>query len=74
MCIISSDLFTFPYYIQNVMKKKKVRIAGFGTFSNIHVNAREGRNPQNGEIIMIAARQRVKFAPFKALKDAVNAK
>lgn len=62
----------FPNSIQNVTKNKKVRIAGFGTFSNIHVNARQGRNPQNGERIMIAAKQRVKFAPFKALKDAIN--
>lgn len=62
----------FDTIAENVTKNKKVRIAGFGTFSNIHVNARQGRNPQNGETIMIAAKQRVKFAPFKALKDAIN--
>jgi|AntRauTorckE5430_2_1112549.scaffolds.fasta_scaffold00507_4 nucleoid DNA-binding protein len=61
-------------YIQNVMEKKKVSIAGFGTFSNVHVHARMGRNPGTGEQISISARQRVKFSPFKALKDAANGK
>jgi DNA-binding protein HU-beta len=33
---------------------------------------REGRNPQTGEAIKIAASRAVKFKPGKGLKDAVN--
>ena len=53
-------------------KKESVQIAGFGSFKVSRRAARKGRNPQTGAEIQIAARNVAKFAPGKALKDAVN--
>jgi DNA-binding protein HU-beta len=53
-------------------KKEKVSIAGFGVFETVHRPARDGRNPQTGETIKIAASNAVKFKPGKSLRDAVN--
>ena len=50
----------------------KVQLIGFGTFEVKSVAAREGRNPQTGEIIKIAASKKPSFSASKALKDAVN--
>ncbi len=50
----------------------KVTLIGFGTFSVSHRAARQGRNPQTGETIQIAARSNVKFKAGKELTDAVN--
>lgn len=49
----------------------KITLTGFGTFAKSHRKAREGRNPQTGETINIAARNVVTFKPGKKLKDAV---
>ena len=50
----------------------KVQLIGFGTFEVKSVAAREGRNPQTGETIKIAASKKPAFSASKALKDAVN--
>ena len=50
----------------------KVQLIGFGTFEVKSVAAREGRNPQTGETIKIAASKKPSFSASKALKDAVN--
>lgn len=50
-----------------------VAIPGFGTFAPSHRPAREGRNPQTGEAMKIAASTTAKFKLGKALKDALNA-
>lgn len=49
-----------------------VTLAGFGTFSVRHRQARSGRNPRTGEIIQIKAAKTPGFKPGKALKDAIN--
>ncbi len=49
-----------------------VKIAGFGTYKVAKRKARTGRNPRTGESIQIAASQKVKFLPAKALKDMFN--
>lgn len=49
----------------------KVQIPGFGTFGTKHRAARQGRNPQTGATIMIAAKQYPFFKPGKGLKDRV---
>ena len=55
-------------------KGGKVQLVGFGTFEVSERAAREGRNPQTGAPMKIAASKAPKFSAGKALKDAVNAK
>ena len=54
-------------------KGEKIQLAGFGTFEVSERAAREGRNPQSGEVMKIAASKAPKFKAGKALKDLVNA-
>lgn len=51
----------------------KIQLVGFGTFEVSERAAREGRNPQTGKTMKIAACKAPKFKAGKALKDAVNA-
>ena len=50
----------------------KVQLVGFGTFEVSERAAREGRNPQTGDTITIAASKTPKFKAGKALKDMIN--
>ena len=50
----------------------KVQLDGFGTFEVSKRAAREGRNPQTGKTMKIAACKAPKFKAGKALKDAIN--
>ena len=50
----------------------KVQLGGFGTFEVSKRAAREGRNPQTGKTMKIAACKAPKFKAGKALKDAIN--
>lgn len=50
----------------------KISVAGFGTFSVGKRAAREGRNPQTGETVKIAACNSAKFKAASALKEALN--
>lgn len=52
---------------------EKLSIVGFGTFEVVERAAREGRNPQTGESLMIKACKMPKFKPGKAFKDLINA-
>ena len=56
-----------------LVKGEKVQLVGFGTFEVSERPAREGRNPQTGETMPIAASKAPKFKAGKALKDVVNA-
>ena len=58
---------------KELKKGGKVGLVGFGTFSVSKRKAREGRNPQTGKTMKIAACKAPKFKAGKALKDAVNA-
>jgi DNA-binding protein HU-beta len=49
-----------------------VRVSGLGIFNVTARPAREGRNPQTGEAIQIAASKAVRFHAGKAVKDALN--
>lgn len=55
-------------------KGERVTLVGFGTFSVSQRKARNGRNPQTGSVIKIAARKVAKFTPGIELKKAVNKK
>lgn len=50
----------------------KVSLIGFGSFETKTRAAREGRNPQTGDKITIAASKAISFKAGKALKDAVK--
>lgn len=52
---------------------EEVSISGFGKFETRERAAREGRNPQTGEKIAIAASKAPAFKASKTLKDAVKA-
>ncbi len=57
---------------EELKKGEKVQIVGFGTFEVSERAAREGRNPQTGETMKIAASKAPKFKAGKALKDSVQ--
>ncbi len=58
---------------ESLVAGEKVQITGFGTFEIRENKEREGRNPQTGEKITIAASKTPTFSAGKTLKDAVNA-
>jgi len=59
--------------ITGALKKgDRVALIGFGTFSVAQRKARNGRNPQTGATIKIAARRVAKFTPGAELRKAVN--
>ncbi|MBR5598207.1 MAG: HU family DNA-binding protein [Lachnospiraceae bacterium] len=67
-------LKAFTDVVANELKANgKVQLVGFGTFEVSERAAREGRNPQTGETMTIAASKAPKFKAGKALKDLVNA-
>lgn len=51
----------------------KVQLIGFGSFEVRERAARQGRNPQTGDVISIAAKNVPVFKPGTALREAVNA-
>ena len=67
-------LKAFADVVTSELKKgEKVQLVGFGTFEVSERASREGRNPQTGETMTLAACKAPKFKAGKALKDAVNA-
>lgn len=52
----------------------KVSLVGFGSWSVSPRAARDGRNPQTGKTIQIAAKNVVKFKAGSELEGAVNNK
>ena len=66
-------LKAFTDVVANELKANgKVQLVGFGTFEVSERAAREGRNPQTGETMTIAASKAPKFKAGKALKDLIN--
>ena len=59
---------------QELANGGKVQLVGFGIFDVAERAAREGRNPQTGEPMKIAASKAPRFKVGKTLKDAVNCK
>ena len=58
---------------QELKNGGKIQLVGFGTFEVRERAAREGRNPQNGKTITIAASKSPAFKAGKGLKEQVNA-
>ena len=67
-------LKAFTDVVADELKKDgKVQLVGFGTFEVSQRAAREGRNPQSGKVMQLAASKATKFKAGKALKDELNA-
>jgi len=63
---------TFDLLKKELADGNKVSVAGFGTFKISERAARDGRNPQTGETIKIAASKSVSFKAGSELKATVN--
>jgi DNA-binding protein HU-beta len=63
---------TFDVIAARVAAGDEVAIGGFGKFSVTERSARQGRNPQTGETIQIAASKAPKFSAASAFKNAVK--
>ena len=63
---------TFDLFKDELAKGEKVSVAGFGVFKISERAAREGRNPQTGEKIKIAASKSVSFKAGSELKKSAN--
>lgn len=59
---------------EELVRGGDVRFIGFGTFGVTERAERQGRNPQTGESITIAACRLPKFTAGAKLKEAVAAK
>jgi len=63
---------TFDAIRDSLATGSEVTITGFGSFRITNRAAREGRNPQTGEPIQIAAGKTPSFRPGTQLKRAVS--
>ena len=71
---VEAVLKSFIDVVTDELKKgEKIQLVGFGTFEVSTRAAREGRNPQSGAVMKIAASKAPKFKAGKALKDMINA-
>jgi DNA-binding protein HU-beta len=66
---------TFTGSVSSALKKRqRVTLVGFGTFAISHHKARNGRNPQTGDLIKLPARSAAIFLASSELKKALNRK
>jgi len=66
-------LESFLGNVEGSLKKgDRVSLVGFGSWSISNRAAREGRNPQTGKTIQIAAKNVVKFKAGSELSGSVN--
>jgi DNA-binding protein HU-beta len=62
----------FEHLHRAIRKDKRFTYPGFGTFSVRKRNARKGRNPKTGEVILIAPTRTVAFKPAPNFKASIN--
>lgn len=68
-------LESFLTHVEGALKKgDKVSLVGFGSWSVSERAERDGRNPQTGKTIKIAAKKVVKFKAGSELEGSVNTK
>jgi DNA-binding protein HU-beta len=68
----NAALDSFVESVTKALKKgDKVTLVGFGTFSVSKRAARNGRNPQTGEVIKIKAKKVARFKPGKELSEKI---
>ena len=62
----------FELLIDELIKKREVKISSFGTFKVIDKKERIGRNPKTKIAAKICARKIVKFKPSLKIKEKIN--
>jgi len=77
--LTKKDVEKFLSALEDVITKalvdgKKVQMIGFATIDVVERAERDGRNPQTGKPMKIAASKSPRFKAGKNLKDAVNGK
>jgi len=66
-------LAAFTSVVTKSLKKgTKISLVGFCTIERVKRAARNGRNPQTGKAIKIAAKNVAKFKAGKSLNDAIK--
>ena len=59
---------------EKLIENNRIEVRGFGTFCLHHREARQGRNPITGEMVMVPQKSIPHFKPGKALREGVNDK
>jgi len=72
--LVAESTAFFDTVVAKTKKGDKVAWPGFGSFSTSKSKARNGRNPQTGAVVKIAASTRMKFSSSSTLKAALNPK
>ena len=62
----------FELLIDELIKKRRVKISSFGTYKVIDKKERIGRNPKTKVMAKICARKIVKFKPSLKTKKKIN--
>jgi DNA-binding protein HU-beta len=62
---------TFDSVARALKKSKRCQVPGFGTFTVRSRKARQGRNPQTGDVISIKASRTIGFKPAPNLKKGL---
>ncbi len=57
--------------LSEAIREGRFSYPGFGTFTVKDIKAREGRNPQTGAAIQIAASKTVRFKPAPKFKETL---
>ena len=65
---------TFDTIAVTLKKEERFAVPSFGTFTVRDRAAREGKNPQTGAAIKIAASKTIGFKPAPCVKECLNAK
>lgn len=58
--------------VDGLVAGESIKIPGFASLTVVHKEAKEGRNPQNGEKIQIPATKKVSFKLSSTVKAELN--
>lgn len=70
--ISSKILNDFLNFIKENIKKRDIKITGFGTFYKHQTPKRIGRNPKTKESYIIGARKKLNFKASNKIKEILN--
>ena len=55
-----------------LLQGRRIEIRGFGVFSVVRRAARLGRNPRNGESVLVPEKRALHFKPGKGLREGLE--